>query len=160
MENPNIRNYLFCFPLGSSSPFPFPSQNIPSSSLCPPLHPFLSLFLFFSLSLSLALSLSLSLSSLGAGSLQHAQVIVLFGGAQLKQAASAVVEFEGSALGGHGVGEHGHHRVQVCRVVAVPHASGAKPGPRGAHGAWAWAGWTSPGLWRVLLLCSSSLRRA
>lgn len=65
---------------------------------------------------------SLSPASLRARSLEHAQVIVLLGGAQLEQTRSGVVELERGALGRHGVREHGHDRVQVSRVAAAGHS--------------------------------------
>lgn len=57
--------------------------------------------------------------SLRTGSLQHTQVIVLFGSPQFEEAGPAVVEFEGSTLGSRGAGEHCHYCVEVSRVAAV-----------------------------------------
>lgn len=72
--------------------------------------------------------LSLSPDSLRARSLQHAQVVVLFGGAQFEQTPAAVVEFEGGALSRHGVGEHGHHGVEVSGVAGVSPSAAGAPG--------------------------------
>lgn len=76
--------------------------------------------------------------SLRTGSLQHAQVVVLFGGPQFEEAGPAVVKFEGSTLGSRGAGEHCHYCVEVSRVAAVALCShdGSGPGSgsrRGAH---------------------------
>lgn len=57
--------------------------------------------------------------SLRTGSLQHTQVIVLFGGPQFEEAGPTVVKFEGSTLGSRGAGEHCHYCVEVSRVAAV-----------------------------------------
>lgn len=57
--------------------------------------------------------------SLRTGSLQHTQVIVLFGGPQFEEAGPAVVKFEGSTLGSHGVWEHCHYCVEVSWVVSI-----------------------------------------
>lgn len=105
-----------------------------------------SSFLFHHSTKSLSFFLSLSLSffppplfflSLRTGSLQHAQVIVLFCGPQFKEARRAVVKFEGSTLGGHGAREHCHYCVEVSWVVTVTlHSpcSHADPGP--SRGSW------------------------
>lgn len=68
--------------------------------------------------------------SLRTGSLQHAQVIVLFGGPQFEEAGPAVVKFEGSTLGSRGAGEHCHNCVEVSGVAAVALCShdGSRPG--------------------------------
>jgi len=94
----------------------------PSCSTTPP-RVSLSVCLFHSV-----LPPPLSPPSLRAGPLQHAQVIVLFGGPQFEEAGSAVVKFEGSTLGGHGAGEHGHDSVEVSRVDSLPPHAGPEPG--------------------------------
>lgn len=75
--------------------------------------------------------------SLRTGSLQHAQVIVLFGGPQFEEAGPAVVKFEGSTLGGCGAGEHCHHCVEVSRVAAVALCSHDGSGPASSSTRWA-----------------------
>lgn len=54
--------------------------------------------------------LPLRLPLLGAGTLQHTQVVVLFGHTQL-EAAEGVVEAQGGILGRRGAGEDGHNGV-------------------------------------------------
>lgn len=110
----------------------------PSFSTTPP-RVFLSVCLFDFLS---SPSLFLSLRT---GSLQHTQVIVLFGGSQFEEAGPAVVKFEESTLGSHGAGEHCHYCVEVSRVAVVAF--------RPSGGSWTWRPCTRTG---ATATCSSS----
>lgn len=110
----------------------------PSFSTTPP-RVFLSVCLFDFLS---SPSLFLSLRT---GSLQHTQVIVLFGGSQFEEAGPAVVKFEESTLGSHGAGEHCHYCVEVSRVAVVAF--------RPSSGSWTWRPCTRTG---ATATCSSS----
>lgn len=124
--------YTFDTLLNSSSFFCFVFKFYTKSS--PPQ----SSFLFHHSTKSLSLCLFCFLSffppplflSLRTGSLQHTQVIVLFGGPQFEEACCAVVKFEGSTLGSHGAGEHCHYCVEMSRIVAVTLKSPCGSWPR------------------------------
>lgn len=70
-------------------------------------------------SLCLSLSLSFHSLSLRTGSLQHTQVIVLFGGPKFEETGPTVVKFEGSTLGSHSARKHSHYSVEVSRVTPI-----------------------------------------
>lgn len=123
----HLTQVFFCFV------FKLYTKSSPSVLL--PFPPLRQESLFLSVSFTFFLSSPSLFLSLRTGSLQHTQVIVLFGGPQFEEAGPAVVKFEGSTLGSHGAGEHCHYCVEVSRVVAIalcsPHSG---PGPSG--GSW------------------------
>lgn len=114
--------------------FKFLNCTLRAVPLSPPSFSTTPLRVFLSVSLTFFLSAPSLFLSLRTGSLQHSQVIVLFGGPQFEEAGPAVVKFEGSTLGSHGAREHCHYCVQVGRVATVALPSRNGPGPSG--GSW------------------------